>query len=1327
MSENHRLYEDTPRGNHWIGTSSSQFSRYRSSPTASSRRYQHITPIDYQDNDSARLYTNDRTNYTSRENTSSDSKTYDYNQNQQPLISPEVIEITKQRTLAVIIFAIVQLYKLYDLIVLKSGLPISGLFYSNSRFNFILKYFFIDSFLLYSLSSFKIPRLTFKTWVIICQLIVMTTITIILSGELEFVFLSSLVATWRKLNTKELSLTGDSINQKILYDSSSHFKGALTIKILPENTAMLNPLHKAYCLPMENSASSLNEVNVPVRINSTAEINHIQLEYRDIYTNQIELKNLTKKEWKVVTQYDDQFLKKNVAISAEKFKEEAETSIKYLSIPLKKTGFYQIKKIVDSNGLNLKIYGSHLIVPQCPVANIAGSGNFDRCIGDIDNVHIEIEGVPPMQLAYTKSVNGKEQTFFDSNLQPESFQSPLQSKSRSTFLLGDLDNLHWARIQSVSINLDTMVTQPGVLAYKIVKIIDGLGNIIDFNNLSDASRKTLGYSYGYTSHSFPKATLEENIDSKSPTKRSIIIHFEDDAPLTEKKINSKEYFATISVLSPNGELNSFNVTTKSSIYEFQAKLPGTYTLETVYSNFCPGVIVGKSNVAISRPIPPKVMIKSIPILDDCIGQVGLNFDLTFTGVPPFHYTTKVYKLEADTRTLYETKRFTSPSTRYQFTYNPKSEGQYEIIFDQLTNDLFVDPIALKPASDYLFTTSMRVKPGARFKQNNIKSLCLGDDTEITALLQGEPPFTLNYDIIEISSNKRKSIKAEDIHSLEFKIKTPKFLIGGEYIVSLISVKDSSSCEVSLTEPDARLIVRRDTPSASFNSVDKLKILKIKQGSSIDIPIKLSGEGQFMIKYAHLNENGKTLDTFEHKFQSNYKPVIQVDKEGRYRLLSVSDSSCIGNIINPNNEFKIVYLEKPSFSVIEQSIGVKETDRSFSKNPICQGNHGSVDLLLSGSPPFTLKYEIMSPNGAILKKTMQVATKYATVKFPDYMSGEYVVTVKEIYDSNYGEIDMRSPVFKTDWVKIKQMINATPNVAFSESGKTFRTCISNIGQKHLLTPINLKVLEGKGPFTITFNVYHESTGRTDIVNIDNITSDRFEFEKIYEGLRLGSHDIAIEKIIDSNNCSIDILEENESHVFISVSDAPKIQLLDSTASYCVGDYVSYQLTGSAPFTIRYQFNGIQLRSKEDSSQFVRLASEPGVISINSISDSTSQCLVNFTMANMKTDFNSLSLLIHPIPSVTVSQGEYLVEDIHEGDQAEVIFSFEGTPPFSLTYVRTEESSSSKMKGKPHVVETHRVTDIFEYEYKVKTSLQGTYEAIEIADSFCVAKNNAYFTN
>ena len=1317
-----------------------------------------------------------------------------------PLISTEILDIPKQRMLALTIFVIIQLYKMYDLVLLKSGIPVSGLFLHRYRLNFISKYVVADSLFLYFLPTFRIPWLNFRRSLVFLQIVSMTALTFFLSSKHDFYFLSLLITGIRRtLFSKKLTLSGNRINeQQRVVDLSSHFQGALTIKILPENTAMLNPLHESYCLPfdLENSwAHSRSDYNggaieVPIRINSTDEIKQIQLEFRDLYTNSMELRNLTERDFKKID--DPTYLlrrdklfpeDKSRLMAAQKGDQEKRKagSIRYISIPIKEVGFYQIREIRDSKGLRLKVYQSHLIVPHCPTANVVGSGSPDRCLGDSDKISIEILGVPPLKLSYSKMINDKVYSFVDTDLQPESFKSPLQQSTlinkKFVFSSDDLSHLEWARSHPVAVNFDTPTTLEGHYVYRIEKLVDGLGNTLDISGMSDKLKKNQDLLNEFTVHSIPKASLDEKFDPKSPTKRSIVVKFEsfpnwkDDIPF---------YFNVSYSGGSNGqqkdvqllELSSYDLT-----YVFPAEKPGTYTLEHAKSRYCRGGITGRSSVTISEPIPPRLEVSAKPVLDQCIGQVGLDFDLTFTGIPPFYYNVLVYKLGDSgnsKRSLISSKRKTSKGSRNQFTYNSPSEGKYEIVFDQLSNDLFTDPISLAPSENYTFKTSMRVKPSASLEKPwgspKPVTLCLGQTVKIPVNFRGEVPFTLKYDILEASTNKRTSYEIKDIKDYRAEIQTPKFETGGEYILTLASLTDASNCLVSLSEPDVRIKVRRDVPSASFEHHERDSYRKnelyIKQGSMVDIPLRLAGEAPFVVRYQHLDFNGKVLDTRENTFHSNYRPSLKLDKEGIYKLIEMKDSACEGKIVNKERTYKIKFLERPGFVIKEGKPGLtpvkKVSGLMYASSPVCRNVEGAIDLQLYGSPPFILNYDLTTPDGRVLNRRIQVATKYASLKLPNDVPGEYTLRVKSIWDSNYEEGDFTSESGSEDLV-IRQMVNPLPGVRFARQGKTFRTCLADDAQSWSSDPIQLKFLSGLAPFTMTFNIYHESTGRSDQITIRDITRDNFPYERLYSGLKLGNHIVTIEKIVDANGCVADLsniqldqisnlndgsmdgarnMKEvadddpirrgtyNNNHIFISVTDVPKIRLSDPDMEYCVGDYVSYQLNGIAPFIIKYDFNGMKLKSKEESSQFVRLASEPGNISILSLRDSTSQCVVNFTRPGMEEEFKRLSLTIHPIPSVKVSRGDYIIEDIHEGDQAELVFTFEGTPPFSLTYVRTEESEADGNEigfRRAQVVETHKVTDIYDYEYRVMTSLQGTYEAIEISDAYCFAKNDAFFRN
>lgn len=1335
MENRLNAFNATPRGEHWLGSSSNSRHDKLASDSRTSACTSRRTTTEHEDITSSKRYgkTTSRTPVFGTTQDGLNNSHYNrgaqprnlpkqtFDTNDDPLISTEMMQVSKQRAVAIGVFAIIQGYKLYDLIILKSGPNALELKEEISRWNFILKYFLIDSLFLYLLPVFNIPRLAIRRSVTYILALLMLVLDIVISSQYEFFFITVLIEACKKLYMKELTLTGSSVKHRKIIDNSAHFKGALTVKILPENTAMLNPLHESFCLPLDNGLSSATVVDVPIRINSTSDIKSIQLEYKDIYASASTLLNFTKGDFKISTSLRESYLEDRAIQKSESPMDIGlETStIHYIALPLREIGFYQIKEIKDHEGVQLKLIQSHLIIPHCPSASITGSESNDRCLYDKDNISISVHGVPPLKLKYSKMIGKKTKTYEDTNLQPEHFKSPLQNTARTFFGKEYLNNLNWARSHSLTINLNSIANQRGHYVYNLEQVVDGLGNVMKFSNLPSSLKREYDFSNEFDVHAIPKATLEEKPDRTSPTKKSIMIKYEDaegwniDAP----------YLANIKFTNPeNKAVEILSFTINSPEFKFQAKMPGVYTLIDTKSSFCSGIVVGKSSVIVSKPISPRLDITAQPILDKCVGQVGLNFDLTFSGLPPFRYVARIYKLDANGRILYETKKLSSTTSRKQYAYSPATEGDYEIIFDDLSNDLFNEPIKQLPAEMYTFKTSMRVKPGASFMGSKTGSLCLGAKTTVGVRLKGEVPFTLKYDILETSTNIRNSFKEENINSHTHHIKTASFEVGGNYILSLVSVQDASGCTVLLSEPDYIINVRGTVPAASWNSLDFRNEFWIREGATANIPLKFSGEGPFKVEYTHLDLEGNLISRRSVKFKNDYNAYLSVTKEGLYKLDSIRDVSCPGVIENPSKEIRVVYLERPSYSLHLDKTIEKVSDTMFVKNSVCQNTETSVDIFLSGSPPFVLEYDLVLPNGNLDTKELQVSTKYTSIIIPNTLPGDYKLRFGALYDSNYGKLE---GLTKKQELDIVQSVHKIPLVRFANPKKKYKTCVVNIGHIEYLDPISLNFYDGIGPYNITFSIYHESTSRTDYITLDNVDDSNFSYDLIYKGLALGNHEVRIVNIMDSNGCVNDNLENENNYISIFVTDAPKIQLLDPTNQFCVGDHVSYQLSGIPPFKIKYEFNGIPLKSSESSSQFVRLASEPGTISINSIQDSVSQCVVDFKKSGMEQESQKLSLDIHPLPSVTVSQGDYLVEDIHEGDQVEILFAFEGTPPFSLTYIRAEENMLKQVGHKPQVVETHKVTDIYSYEYRVVTSLQGTYEAIEISDAFCTAKNDAFF--
>ena len=109
---------------------------------------------------------------------------------------------------------------------------------------------------------------------------------------------------------------------------------------------------------------------------------------------------------------------------------------------------------------------------------------------------------------------------------------------------------------------------------------------------------------------------------------------------------------------------------------------------------------------------------------------------------------------------------------------------------------------------------------------------------------------------------------------------------------------------------------------------------------------------------------------------------------------------------------------------------------------------------------------------------------------------------------------------------------------------------------------------------------------------------------------------------------------------------------------------------------------------------------------------------------KTAVTDLHYTVYPLPSAQVGHGKRVLQDIHEGelhclhfhgqrpvtlkyipgDQAEIVFTLSGEPPFTFTYQRSE-LQTKKSNKLPKILETHTVTGVTTKEYSIFSSLEG----------------------
>ena len=131
-----------------------------------------------------------------------------------------------------------------------------------------------------------------------------------------------------------------------------------------------------------------------------------------------------------------------------------------------------------------------------------------------------------------------------------------------------------------------------------------------------------------------------------------------------------------------------------------------------------------------------------------------------------------------------------------------------------------------------------------------------------------------------------------------------------------------------------------------------------------------------------------------------------------------------------------------------------------------------------------------------------------------------------------------------------------------------------------------------------------------------------------------------------------------------------------------------------FCVSYKINSKSYTQEAKTSPFSLVQQQPGLFTITSIAHQQKMC---------KAAVTDLRFNVHSLPSAQVGHGKRIIQDIHEGDQAEIVFTLIGEPPFTFTYQRAE--LPTKKGVTPKVLETHTVSRIQRHDYSIFSALEG----------------------
>lgn len=282
-----------------------------------------------------------------------------------------------------------------------------------------------------------------------------------------------------------------------LYDGGNkdqHLLGQHTVHMSPISTAQLNPEGHPFCLSPPGYS-----VFIPVLVNGTAP-SSIRYSFAPLTyiegqsgTGRMEHIEINSKELKAMAQarLDGLQVTRTTNTAQGEFDEDDDEDDEALSsrsalqtteslshVRIAKPGSIRLERVLDSSGVAAKlVHPSEVTIVPCPTAqytddSLPGPEGAIRCAGDnYLDLGIDIRGVPPLSLKWSKDVNGRRETFLVDSIEDSNTARPT----------GDSHDIirSQPRIpQRFKVPLSLTIDSLGQVTFILESIIDGLGNVV---------------------------------------------------------------------------------------------------------------------------------------------------------------------------------------------------------------------------------------------------------------------------------------------------------------------------------------------------------------------------------------------------------------------------------------------------------------------------------------------------------------------------------------------------------------------------------------------------------------------------------------------------------------------------------------------------------------------------------------------------------------------------------------------------------------------------------------------------------------------------------
>ncbi|KAG8930377.1 hypothetical protein FRC02_004294 [Tulasnella sp. 418] len=1257
----------------------------------------------------------------------------------------EIVDAPTQRRYALAGVLMIQAMKIHDFFFTPSWPP-------------LLKWIFIDALWISLLPLLRIPRLTFKlsSRILLILIFALFNTAIFANYHVSITLTSFLPKSFLGFGDegREISTAERHVRIQDLVDRGGHLIGQHTVRLSPISTAELNPSRVSYCLSPPH-----NEVLVPILLNNSRpttiqysisalgkksakhtltlnsrEITKLDKEFREHYhIMQVSSSSVDDSE-----PYDDEYENDEYDINSHKYQAKriqdqtnphashrrllSSQQQQFYQLPLQSTqsithlrinrpGTIRLERLI-SDKAGVRIIPNEVMVVECPTAEFQKADiNRKECSGVTRELFIQAKGVTPLKVKWHREINGKRENFVIEGIEgsPEVSNVPVA--------------------EDVKVPIKLSLDAVGKHRYFIDSLVDGLGNVFDPSMLPQTSLTSRSVEViSRSSATFKNCGSGKTVSLFKGSEARLSLALNGNSDVRQPRIAQPQAFDNVKSVTIQYEPSigskkaafvkqyDYQKGKNDQLMDIAVSNQGVYTILGVQGDHCSGdVLSPESCRVVERPEPTAdVDLRSI---HECSGDVGVKASLVLHGSPPF---TIYYTEQRNKEPLKRLHRIV-PSARDEIILQPESSGTYTYEFTHISDKNY-NQIPLK--GDGLGITQV-VHPlasaefvkhhgGAAAGRKQILNSCSGSEVDVDVDLRGIAPWTLEFQVVSPSGTRVFTVPNLTNSRSRVSVEIPKDVDaeGGTFQVDLVSIVDANGCKRSLSVPGISVNVQRVKPTAKFYSNDGLRKVTILQGNSAELPLRLTGEPPWQISY-RVDNDSQVKTT--HLRSPNGQ--LQVKESGVYELVNVHDAHCPGSVVSNESKYTVEWVQKPAIQFTEKS-GILAKNNSLVRKPVCEGEEDWAELRLHGRPPFQISY-IYSADLENSERTRDLVTfnsiqNAARIPLRTLKGGHHRYHIAGVGDASYPiprEAQSSSTAVGVPIVRgryLEQSVLVRPSAHFKSTTRVSHCLNDAFVPTSRDTDEALVVLRGHPPFHLTLSIKNLATNE-DAKQSVTIYSTEWRVDlPHYRFSSVGPTLVTIESVKDSSPCEEAQVDLTKRSIWVDVAETAAIVPFDRRQEFCIGEVMSFQLEGTPPWTIRYTFNNRITDAKSKSPKFSRVAEEPGVFKILSIAHQQNQC---------QTVVRDVEMTVKPIPSARVSNGKRVIQDIREGDQAEIVFDLVGTPPFTFTYQRTELPGPGT-KGKAlKVMESHTVSGVTTKEYSIFSAQEGTWTVTFISDRYC----------